>query len=210
MAEKGPTPNPDALGIQRGDYNRNLAGPLLLGVGKLISIPLQHWVITSHPLSSFGIPHPPTDGSVTLPLFGAQPLLPTLFLGMTLTLILKQNAWLWGYCAERLTLPFAVFGVIVPAIYECLCALVFTAAGANPLWRREFLYAGAALHFLAAATELACEVDRARFKRRKESRGRLYKGGAFGVVRHPNYACNVVYGTAYGFAAGGPGFAVFS
>ncbi|KAF2444682.1 hypothetical protein P171DRAFT_484777 [Karstenula rhodostoma CBS 690.94] len=203
-------PKPDPLSIQRGNYARTLAGPLLLGLGRTISIPLQHWVLTAHPLSRFGIPRPPIDGVLNLPLVGAQPQLSTIFLGMTATLILKQNAWIWGYCNELITTEFALFGVLVPAVYECLIALVFSGAFSNPLWRKEFLYVGAAVHFLAAAVELGSELARAAFKGRKENKGKLYKGGLFGVVRHPNYAANVVYGTAYGFAAGGPVGALFT
>jgi protein-S-isoprenylcysteine O-methyltransferase Ste14 len=203
-------PKADPLSIQRGNYNRSLPGPLLLGLGRIVSIPLQYWILTAHPLSRFGIPRPPTDGILDLPFAGPQPQLSTIFLGMTATLILKQNAWIWGYCNERITMPFAFFGVLVPAIYEALCALVFTSAASNPLWRKEFLYVGAAVHFLAAATELVSELGRASFKRDPKNKGKLYKGGLFGVVRHPNYAANVVYGAMYGFAAGGTAFALFS
>ncbi|KAL1610436.1 hypothetical protein SLS60_002104 [Paraconiothyrium brasiliense] len=209
MAEKRPGKTP-ALGIQRGNYNRSLAGPLLLGLGRMISIPLQHCIITAHPFSHFGIPRPPTNGVLVLPIVGAQPQLSTIFLGMTATLILKQNAWMWGCCNELITVPFAFFGIIVPAIYESLSALVFTIAASNPLWRPEFLYAGAAVHFLAAVTELVSELGRANFKSKKVNKGKLYRGGFFGVVRHPNYAANVVYGAAYGFAAGGPLYALFT
>lgn len=199
----------DGLGIQRGNYNRSLAGPLLLGLGRFLSIPLQHWVISRHPLGSFGIARPLAHGLIHLPSVGVQPQLPTIFLGMTATLILKQNIWIWGYCNERIAVPFAFFGVVVPAIYESLCALVFTSTASNPSWCPEFLYVGAAVHLLAAVTEVVAELGRARFKK-KEGKGKLYKGGLFGVVRHPNYACNVVYGTAYGWAAGGPMFALFT
>jgi protein-S-isoprenylcysteine O-methyltransferase Ste14 len=208
MASKNPKPDP--LSIQRGNYNRSLTGPLLLGFGRITSILLQHWVLTAHPLSRFGIPRPPTDGALFLPFVGAQPQLSTIFIGMTATLIFKQNAWIWGYCNERITTTFAFFGVVVPAIYEALSALVFSSAASNPLWRKEFLYVGAAVHFLAAATELVSELARASFKRDPKNKGKLYQGGLFGVVRHPNYAANVVYGTVYGFAAGGPLYALFS
>lgn len=208
MAEAKEAPTP--LGIQRGNYDRSLPGPFLLSLGRIISLPLQHWVITKHPLSTFNIPRPPTHGSINLPLIGPQPQLSTIFLGMTATLLLKQNAWIWGYCNERITLPFAFFGVVVPAIYEALCALVFTSGAANPFWTPACLYAGAGVHVVAAITEWVSEMVRHGFKQRKENKGKLYKGGLFGVVRHPNYACNVVYGAAYGFAAGGPLCALFS
>lgn len=199
-----------ALGIQRGDYSRSLAGSLFLGVGRMFSIPIQHWIITKHPLSAIGLPRPPTHGSINLPVLGAQPRLSTVFLGMTAVLLLKQNIWIWGYCNERITLPFAFFGVVVPAIYESLCTLIFTAAASNPLWSPSYLYASATIHVLAAITEAISEIGRHRFKSKRENKGKLYTGGLFGVVRHPNYACNVVYGTAYGFGAGGPVAALFS
>ena len=41
------------------------------------------------------------------------------------------------------------------------------------------------------------------------NRGKLCTTGLWGVVRHPNFACNVVYGAAYGVAAGGWPFVVF-
>ena len=107
-----------------------------------------------------------------------------------------------------MTLRFALFGVLADFVYEGVCALAFSGAPRNPLWRPAFVHVGAAVHALAAAVELGAELQRKRFKDEPRNRGRLCTTGLWGVVRHPNFAMNVVYGAAYGFAAAGPLFAV--
>lgn len=204
----------DSLGIQRGNYKWTLAGPLVLSLGRIACIPLQYLIIASHPLQILGWPRPPSDGYVELPLLPAQlatqPLLSTIFLGMTGMLVVKQNIWLFHTGNEFMGVSFALFGVIADFIYEGITALIFSGAAVNPLWRPSFLYAGAAVHFTAATLELIAEEHRHSFKTNPKNKGRLCTTGLWGVCRHPNFALNVIYGAAYGFAAGGPIAAMLS
>ncbi|CAI6309705.1 unnamed protein product [Periconia digitata] len=188
---------PNPISIQRGDYNWTPLAPLLMSLGRFLSIPLQYYIINKHPLSS----------SLDTPL---PPLHFTLFLAMTVTLATKQTIWLFTYCFERITIPFAISAILVTALYESISALIFSVTPSNPLWHPYFLYIGFIIHLLAALAELACELPRAKFKRDPRNKGKLYTNGLFGIVRHPNLAANLVYGTAYGFAGGGPVYAIFT
>ncbi|KAJ4375633.1 hypothetical protein N0V86_007166 [Didymella sp. IMI 355093] len=196
------------VSIQRGNYNRTLPGPLFLILGRLACIPLQYAIVNYNPLN---ISQLPSSSSLDLSFMPAwlptlEPL--TIFLAMTGVLIVKQSIWAFYIRNEHMTLPFAFFGVVADFVYEGICALVFSVAPANPMWTPAFLYLGAALHFLAATIELVAELQRKRFKDDPKNSGKLCTEGAWGVVRHPNFAMNVVYGAAYGFATGGPLFAL--
>lgn len=200
--------NDNPLGIQRGNYQWTFPGPLFLVLGRLVCIPLQYLIVTHSP---FGTP-PPKPSSSDLPFWPSQLVDPpcpfTVFLGMTAVLVLKQSMWVFYISNEAMTLPFALFGVVADFIYEGICAVVFRLASSNPLWSPAFLYFGAAVHALAATTELLAELQRKAFKESPKNTGKLCSEGLWGVVRHPNFAMNVVYGAAYGFATGGPLFAV--
>lgn len=202
------TENP--MGVQRGDYTWTVREPLLFCLGRLASIPLQHALIAHSP---FGVSHLPRSHTPNPPFPPSWLPVPdplTLFLGMTGVLVIKQSVWIFHLCNERITLPFAFFAVVADFIYEGICALVFSTASKNPMWRPAFLYAGAVVHFCAALGELVAELQRKAFKDGPENEGKLCTKGAWGLVRHPNFGLNVVYGAAYGFAAGGPVFAVLT
>jgi len=203
----------NAMGVQRGNYNRALAGPLLLATGRILSIPIQQFILSKHPLSHFGIPRPPTDGTMTLPFvapqWAVQPLLPSLMVLMPAVLAAKNVLWI-GYCSEHITVEFAFFGWIADCLYESISTLVFTGAAVNPLWKPSFVKVAAAIYISATLAELGCEMHRLAFKADPKNRGKLCTTGLWGVCRHPNFALNVVYGTAYGFAAGGPVYAAMT
>ncbi|KAF1847906.1 uncharacterized protein K460DRAFT_278617 [Cucurbitaria berberidis CBS 394.84] len=204
----------DSLGVQRGNYNWTLPGPLLLFLGRLACIPLQYSIIAYHPLSILGFSRPPTGGSIVLPCLPAQwatqPLSPVVFLAMTTALVAKQGIWVLGIGNEYMSIPFATFGVLADFIYEGISALVFTGAAVNPFWRPSFLYVGAAIQMTAVLLELAAELHRKSFKSKAENKGKLYTDKHWGHCRHPNFALNVVYGAAFGFAAGGPIYAMLT
>jgi protein-S-isoprenylcysteine O-methyltransferase Ste14 len=191
--------------IQRGNYNRALAGPLLLVLGHAASIPIQHLLLKTNP---FGVHPQPASLALVSPTFWptTQPALPsllTVYLGMTAALVLKQAIWAFYVSNEFMTLQFAIFGVISVILYERICAVVFSLAPINPFWRPELLYTGSVVHVFAVGMELGAELQRKTFKDDARNRGKLCTTGLWGVVRHPNFACNVVYGAAYGVAAGG-------
>jgi protein-S-isoprenylcysteine O-methyltransferase Ste14 len=208
-----PSQEADPIGVQRGNYKRSLAGPLFLAVGRITSIPLQQFILAKHPLSLLGVPRPPTDGTITLPFlppqWTTQPLFPFLITLMPAVLVTKQILWM-SYCNELITLPYAFFAVLSTYIYEGVTTLVFTSAAVNPLWSPTFVKIATAIHVTAAVAELGCELHRRSFKADPKNRGKLCTTGLWGLCRHPNYAANVIYGTAYGFAAGGPVYAAMT
>ncbi|OAK95134.1 hypothetical protein IQ06DRAFT_297995 [Phaeosphaeriaceae sp. SRC1lsM3a] len=193
----------DPLSIQRGNYAWTLPGPLLLILGRLACIPLQHLILTTN---IFNIPRPNT---AVIDLFfwpsslSSPPAPEFVFLGMTVVLVFKQAIWAFYISREHMTMRFAFFGVVADFFYEGISALVFRFALLNPSWRPSFLYAGAVIHLVAAAVELGAEIERKRFKDDPKNKGKLCTSGPWRVVRHPNFAMNVVYGAAYGFATGG-------
>jgi steroid 5-alpha reductase family enzyme len=193
----------DPLSIQRGNYAWTLPGPLLLILGRLACIPLQHLILT---INIFNVSRPST---AVIDLFFWPSSLPSppapehVFLGMTAVLVVKQAIWAFYISREHMSVRFALFGVLADFFYEGISALVFSCALANPTWRPSFLYVGAAVHLTAAAVELGAELERKRFKDDPKNQGKLCTSGAWRVVRHPNFAMNVVYGAAYGFATGG-------
>ena len=213
MTSKDAPKEEPAMGVQRGNYNRHLAGPLILATSRILSIPLQHFIIAKHPLSVLGIPRPPTDGTITLPFvspqWATQPLFPSLMVLMTAVLASKQISWI-GYCNEYITVPFGLFGGIADAIYEAITSLVYTGAAVNPLWSPAFVKPATAIHITAVVAELGCEMHRLAFKADPKNRGKLCTTGLWGWCRHPNFALNVVYGFAFGFAAGGPIYAMMT
>ena len=204
------------MAIQRGIYSRGLSPTkAILAAFKILTPPLQYLLITSHPLSRFNFPPPPSGGTLTIPpvtQLGLGPFtLPKYPLMMSLmpaVLASKHIYWLTHYCNEPFTWQFALGGGLVDLIYETITSLVFTTASSNPLFSPLLLQAGFGLYVSAVIAELVCELQRDRFKRDPKNKGRICDEGLWGWVRHPNYTANVVFGFAYGLAAGGWGYAL--
>jgi protein-S-isoprenylcysteine O-methyltransferase Ste14 len=198
----------DAPSIQRGDYGRNFAPTFYFALGRAITGPMQYFLITAHPLSILGLRPPPT-GSPPITLLGHTfPRLPFLAALMPGVLSLKHVIWLSFLMRERMTMKFALFGIIADLIYESVSSLVFTAASVNPLFSEKYFYIGATIFFASVALELAAEIQRAAFKANKKNEGKICKTGFWGVTRHINYTANVMFGFGYGLATGGPLYSV--
>lgn len=199
---------PDPLSMQRGDYGTNLAPTLLFIAGRAITGPIQYYLITKHPLSVFGVPPPPT-GSPPIHLFGRIfPRLPFLTALMPGVLSLKHIFWLSFLIRERVTMPFAFFGVLADIIYESITSLVFTTASVNPMFSQTFVKIGSSMYFAGVFLELTAELQRAAFKAKKENEGKLCTTGLWGITRHINFTANVLFAAGYGLATGGPLYAI--
>ena len=70
------------------------------------------------------------------------------------------------------------------------------------------LSVGFGVHVSAVITELVCELQRDRSKRDPKNGGKVCDKGLWDWGRHPNYTANIVFGFAYGLAAGGLGYAL--
>ncbi|KAF2627640.1 hypothetical protein BU25DRAFT_491257 [Macroventuria anomochaeta] len=133
--------NNNSLGIQRGNYQWSLSGPLLLVLGRLACIPLQYAIVTHHPLSVLGIPQRSIDLSFWPAALPPPPPPLLIFLATTGILIAKQSIWVFGICNEYMTVPFALFGVLADFFYEGVSALVFTVPGDSLLLPLEEMLA---------------------------------------------------------------------
>jgi protein-S-isoprenylcysteine O-methyltransferase Ste14 len=195
--------------MQRGDYGRNRFSTLLFSLGTAASAPISYWLITKHPLGYLGVPRPPLGHPPTIEVLGhAFPRLPFLMAALPAALHAKHILWMNTWLREKFTWQFAFFGFLSHIIYDGVTALVFSAASVNPLFsERRFFYPGATLYLAAIAFEFAAEMQRVSFKRDPRNAGKPCTTGFWAITRHINYTANVVYGFAYGLAAGGPVYA---
>jgi protein-S-isoprenylcysteine O-methyltransferase Ste14 len=200
MAEKG------GMEMQRGIYGRNYGPTLLFTLGRAATAPIQYWLIKNHPLSVFGIPGPPSGGTIDL-LGRTFPKLPFLTALMPGVLSAKHIIWMNTYLREKITWQFAFFGVVADLMYESITTLVFTAAAKNPMFDERLFYVGFTLYVSSVALEFVAELQRVAFKQNPENKGKLCTTGFWGVTRHINYTANVLFGLGYGLATGGPLYA---
>jgi protein-S-isoprenylcysteine O-methyltransferase Ste14 len=189
-----------------GKYGRNWGPTLLFTLGRAATGPVQYWLTQRHPLGIFGIPKPPTGGTIEI-LGRTFPKLPFLTALMPGVLSAKHILWMNTYLREPFTWEFAFFGVIADIIYESITTIVFTTAAKNPMYNEKLFYIGFTLYISSVALELAAELQRAAFKRDPKNAGKPCTTGFWGITRHINYTANVLFGFGYGLAAGGPVYA---
>lgn len=116
-----------------------------------------------------------------------------LWLRMSATaLVLLRRRFSWSEAG------LVTFGV---AMYQLGFALLGVGR-AHPLNAWDVL--ATALFLGGGALNTGSEWARLRFKRRPENRGRLYTGGPFAVVRHPNYLGDILWGTGWALASRSP------
>ena len=92
-------------------------------------------------------------------------------------------------------------------IFDSIHALLFVyLASRNPTWSPTIFQwtpiifvAGLSLHVLADHSKYL-------FRKDAKSKGKVYTGGVWGVVRHPNFLGFTIWRTAFATAAGGWGF----
>lgn len=197
----------ERLGVQRGDYGKNLIATLLLAAGRLTTGPIQYAIIASQPLSRFGVLPPPTGGFITI-LGYTAPRLQVYTALMPGVHGIKHAVWATTMAKERMTLHFALFAIISDLLYEAISSTIFSAASINPLWSERFFYAGMTIFYTSAAVELIAELQRIAFKSRPENEGKLCTTGFWGITRHINYTANVLFGFGYGLATGGPLYSI--
>lgn len=175
---------------------------LLFVLGRAVSGPMQYFLITSHPLSYFGIPPPPAGGVIPFLGYDIQKF-PLIISLLTVFLSSKHNFWQLFLCQERMSLQFAFFAVIADGMYESISSLVFTAAKLNPFWSERWLYLGAAVFVLSVCVEWTAELQRFDFKSEPRNKGKLFTDGLWRITRHINYTANVYFGFGFGLATGG-------
>lgn len=202
-------PENDPLSVQRGDYGRNLLPTLLFVLGRVLSGPMQYFIITAHPLSYLGVPPPPTGGLVTVFGYEVQQF-PLIISSLTVLLSSKHIFWQLYLCHERMTMQFAYFAIIADGVYESISSLVFTAASLNPFFSERFLYIGSAIFVTSVGIELTSELQRHAFKSNPRNKGKLYTSGLWRVTRHINYTANVFFGFGFGLATGGPVYTILT
>lgn len=89
------------------------------------------------------------------------------------------------------------------SITNSLNTLSFAFAAVNPTWSETSFYAALPVFTLGIAVENISEIQRKAFKDDPKNTGKLYTGGLFGVVRHPNYLGYMLWRSSFALATGG-------
>ena len=92
---------------------------------------------------------------------------------------------------------FFVLPVLFPAMITCIC--VFTRKNSNPIGATDVI-AGVFV-VLGIFLNTWPEVERMRWKKRPENKGKLYTQGYFSYVRNINYLGDVLWSTGWALAS---------
>ena len=122
---------------------------------------------------------------------------------MSITNALKQIFWVLYVNKETMTPSFATMVGIFNTTFNSLNTLAFSFAAVNPTWSTTTFYAALPIFALGIGIETICEVQRKAFKDDPKNEGKLYAGGLFSVVRHPNYLGYMLWRGSMALATGG-------
>lgn len=98
---------------------------------------------------------------------------------------------------------FATAVGVFNSTVNTLNTLLFAFAAANPTWSETSFYASLPIFALGIAVETISEIQRKTFKDDSKNKGKLYTGGLFGLVRHPNYLGYMLWRGSFALATGG-------
>jgi protein-S-isoprenylcysteine O-methyltransferase Ste14 len=176
--------------IQRGDYTSKIAPKLvffpiriadpLIGVLLLI-----YWVEKFNNLSDVF-----NDWRVVI------------FITCVLIAALKQLHWAWVLSRERFTWFMAFFPW--NNVLDWMWVYFLSKALNSNLQINTWVTIGAMLFVIGSSIELISELQRSRFKRDSNNEGKLYTGGLFSVVIHPNYMGYILWRSALSLMTGYP------
>jgi len=138
---------------------------------------------------------------------GLSPYRSILF-GMSVGSMVKQNFHLLGLMQEQITPTQGAAVGVFNAISNSLNSLFFicsqTSASVNgEHFPQTPLIVGSILYGTGLFVEWYAELQRGVWKRKPENKGKIYKGGLFGLSRHINYFGYTMWRTGYALAAGG-------
>ena len=208
----------------RGHYDSSLAGRLLFVVIRVLLVGSSYVLLLRSSTSPFcsafpsACPPPAPDPHLHIlsPLgdtLGLPSTSTAIFLGILLPSI--QFA-LYNLRWRREALPLggqggAIQVAIQVNLFDLAHVLLFAyLAAANPTWSAALLAPWCpAIAALGLALHAAADESKHRFKGDARHAGKVYAGGVWGVVRHPNHLGFLVWRTAFATAAGGWAMGLF-
>lgn len=174
--------------IQRGDYTYTIA-PRLIFSALRISDPLIGSLLLVRFVDSF---------DRLSDVFASGP--SVLLLTCVSLAVLKQLHWVWVLSRERFTWFMALFPW--NNALDWLWVYFLSRALNSNLHIITWSVIGAMLFVVGSSIELISELQRSRFKRDRNNQGKLYTGGLFSLVIHPNYAGYILWRTALSLMTG--------
>ena len=196
--------------ITRGEYASSPLGTtVFVGLRVLDGFVLQRALQVVDPVAAlcarlgFSVPPPPTGG---LPLAASDhDLTPfqAVIWGFCIASALKQIFWLLVTSKDSFPVSAAIPVAIFNTLTNSLNTLIFSLASVNPTWSETGFYASIPIFISGILIETISEIQRKRFKDDPRNKGKLFSGGLFGVVRHPNYLGYMLWRGSFALAAGG-------
>lgn len=122
---------------------------------------------------------------------------------MSIANALKQIFWLLVTSKESFGLSSAVAVSIFNTVNNGLNTMIFSFASVNPTWSYTTFYASIPIFIAGILMETVAEIQRKAFKDDPKNKGKVYTGGLFGIVRHPNYCGYMLWRGAMALATGG-------
>lgn len=123
-----------------------------------------------------------------------------LFLTCVLIAALKQIYWTWFLSRERFTWFMALFPW--NNVLDWLWIYFLSKALNSNLQINTWIVIGATLFVIGSLTEFISDVQLDAFKRDLNNQGKLYTGGLFSVVVHPNYTGYILWRSALALMTG--------
>jgi protein-S-isoprenylcysteine O-methyltransferase Ste14 len=176
--------------IQYGFLARNWANPLITRLGGTTLLAGPTW-ITNTPFDRLGL----------------SPYRSIMFL-MSVGSVLKQNYHLSVIMQEKMSVGMGAKVAVGNAVGNAINSILFVCAQTSASVNGEHfpqtpLIVGSTLYVVGMLIELVSEQQRHLWKKREENKGKVYRGGLFGLARHVNYFGYTMWRTGYALAAGG-------
>jgi protein-S-isoprenylcysteine O-methyltransferase Ste14 len=179
---------------------RSLAGDIIFAFLRPLDIGFQ-WAI----LRQFS---PPKPGEYETPL--KLSVFNSILVGMAFMNAIRQVYWKLFIGEQVFTPGFAVFVSIFNTVNNGInIAMSLWPVMSNAPAQGESLFSsptrvlGLVLFVIGSYVETAADAGRKTFKNDPRSKGKVYTGGLFGLVRHPNFAGYLLWRSGFAFFAGG-------
>lgn len=174
--------------IQRGDYTYQVAPRVVFTINRM-SVPIIGALLLLLFVENFNQLSDVFENDSAV-----------IFLSCLLLSALKHVFWAWVLTRERFTWFMALFPW--NNALDWLWVYFLSRALNSNLHIITWSVIGAMLFVVGSSIELISELQRSRFKRDRNNQGKLYTGGLFSLVIHPNYAGYILWRTALSLMTG--------
>ena len=165
----------------RSPYRGNLAGPVLLSVGRIADVGLQYALLRNGGALAAGV----LGKAATLPGDYSNALM-----GMFAVAAARHVYWVSVTNQNDFQAGMAVAVAIFNAVFDTATTLVALWVGAGrggALTGSPTALAGPALFGVGILLEVVSEEQRSAFKRNPRNKGKPFTKGLNSIVQHPNY-----------------------